>query len=137
MTRPLITSAFIAKLLAPLPAEDRAAIEADDRSERAKCWHRNWLLARRDIRKYEAAELDRIHNVFYGDKTQRSTADAQRAAFNAVGRLVLTPGTSQSDIKDKRTLARKVAGAESRWPAEWAVALAEDEAFLAAKKRRA
>ena len=128
-------TAFMAKLLAPLPALEQAALVKADRAERKEDWHANWLLARRDLLIYEAADLDRAHNVFYGDKTQRDTSAAKFKAYESVERLILTPGTASEDIKTKRNFARKVLGGESCWPEEWIAALSDDEEYVAARKR--
>lgn len=137
MNHSTATSAFIAKLLAPLPEIERAAMESEDRAERAKDWHRHWLIARREMHKYEAAELDRLYNVFHGDKTQRDTSEAKSSAYEALERLVLTPVTNRDDMKTKRVLARKLGIRDDRWPQEWVAAFEDDERHIVARKRRA
>ena len=133
-TKPPITSAFIAKLLAPLPAVDQLKLEKEERASRKKDWHEAILRVRRDMHLFEAAEYDRLHNVFHGDGKQRSVAEARFTAYESVERLVLIPVGSQDDIKLKRMFACKAAGGERNWPESWAAAMIRDENYLAARK---
>lgn len=130
------TTAFIAKILAPLSPVEQAKMEAANRYDLKKDFHAYTMAARRDMHLFEAAEYDRLYHVFHGDGKQRSSAEARFRAYESVERLILSPARSADDIKLKRTFARKVAGLEKNWPAEWSAALQDDQAFVAAKRKR-
>ncbi|MEW6627622.1 MAG: hypothetical protein AB1431_12635 [Pseudomonadota bacterium] len=133
-TKPPIISPFIAKLLAPLPAADELNLEKEERRNRKEDWHEAILRVRRDMHLYEAAEFERLHNVFYGDGKQKSTSGAKFQAYKSVERLILIPVRSRDDIKIKRMFAKKVAGAERAWPESWAKAILRDDNYLADRK---
>ena len=130
-----MTSAFIEKLLAPLPATEHRALEAETRKELYPQWRERWFLANAAICQRDAQHWARLHNAFFGDNSQSDSANLKFEAFEAVERLVLTPASRREHVRMKRALAKQLSIDEARWPIEWVTALAADEAFFASKRR--
>lgn len=72
-------SQFMRALMAPLSETDVAAAIAEDREERANCWHETWILANAAIAARDADHWGRLHNTFYGDKSRRDSEELKAA----------------------------------------------------------